>query len=105
MADGVKLEQLDGGFVARDVDAALAEVGPAVVDHWRKGKVTLTIEIVPDKDSERLVAVVTKVKVDKPTREGHSIYYRTLDGDLSRRDPQQPELWPEADSETGEITS
>lgn len=86
------LNQLHRGSAVADASDALAEVVRAVRENGKKGKLTLSITVVPlsKGDAVDLVCEVT-VKVPKPNK-GSSLFFVADDGTLVRNDPRQGEL-------------
>jgi len=86
------LNQLHRGSAVADASDALAEVVKAVRENGKKGKLSLTITVVPlsKGDAVDLVCEVA-VKVPKPNK-GSSLFFVADDGTLLRNDPRQGEL-------------
>ena len=86
------LTQLRRGAAVVDASEGLAEVVKAVRENGKKGKLSLTITVVPlsKGDAVDLVCEVT-VKVPKPNK-GSSLFFVADDGTLLRNDPRQGEL-------------
>ncbi|HLP07910.1 MAG TPA: hypothetical protein VK178_07070 [Opitutaceae bacterium] len=86
------LTQLHRGSAVVDASEGLAEVVKAVRENGKKGKLTLTIAVVPlsKGDAVDLVCEVT-TKTPKPNK-GSSLFFVSEDGTLVRNDPRQGEL-------------
>ena len=86
------LTQLHRGTAVADASEGLAEVVRAVRENGKKGKLTLTIAVVPlsKGDAVDLVCEVT-TKTPKPNK-GSSLFFVADDGTLVRNDPRQGEL-------------
>ena len=86
------LNQLHRGSAVADASDALAEVVRAVRENGKKGKLSLTITVVPlsKGDAVDLVCEVT-TKTPKPNK-GSSLFFVADDGTLLRNDPRQGEL-------------
>lgn len=66
----------------------------AVADTQKKGSVTIVIGFEPVAGATfRMVTVTDTVKTAKPARDREkTMFFRSMDGGLSRRDDRQPEL-------------
>ena len=85
------LEQRNGALHG-ELTEKLAEVVQAAVEHGKKGKLTLIIEIQPDKDLEAVfVRDEIKPLVPQPAR-GTALYHTDEAGNMTRNNPRQPEL-------------
>ena len=86
------LTQLRRGSAVVDASEGLAEMVKAVRETGKKGKLTITITVVPlnKGDAVDLVDEVN-VKLPKPNR-GSSLFFSADDGTLLRNDPRQGEL-------------
>jgi hypothetical protein len=81
-----------GGALHGELAEALAEVARAVVDVQKPGTLTLTLKLKPSKvDGALTVEDEVKVKAPEPDR-GAALFFPDSAGNLSRRDPRQPEL-------------
>lgn len=77
-------QEATDGF--HEVIAAVAETGKA-------GSVTITLKVEPDKKAEGIFRVTDSVKVTIPKHDrATSIYFRDSTGNLTRNNPDQPEL-------------
>ncbi len=86
------LQEQRGGALHGELGEAIAEVSRAVLDHEKPGSVTLTIKFKPSKvDGALLIEDDIKAKVPEPER-GAALWFPDQHGNLSRRDPRQPEL-------------
>lgn len=86
------VQQQRGGLLNSELTAELAKVVAGVVELCKPGSLTLQISIAPAKVNGALM-VVDKVtaKPPEPDRDA-ALFYATAEGQLSRRDPRQPEL-------------
>lgn len=88
------LAELRQGGAVQELTEAYAAVVDGVVEHGKKGTVTLTLSIEPQSKVDAFtVLVVDKIKATVPaaTRTG-SIFYAENDGSLVRHDSRQPRL-------------
>lgn len=71
----------------------LHDLVAAVRDTGKAGSITLTIKVEPDKRTDGVLRVTDNVVVKAPKHDrGARIYYQDRAGNLSRTDPNQPEL-------------
>jgi hypothetical protein len=94
MIEAFKL--IKGGYALDQATKALPELIRAVKETGKKGKIVLVLEVIPDKNDDRLVKLKPDFKLDTPRRsfaEGYA--YITNDYKLSKEDPQQLELLEE----------
>lgn len=84
-------EQRNGGLHG-ELSDAISEVVAAALEHGKKGQLVLTIDVKPNADGAT-VLITDKIKatVPEPNR-GAAIWFVDGDGNLSRRNPAQPEL-------------
>lgn len=98
------LGQIRGGAALNDASRELAELIRAVKEVGKKGKLTLTIEVEPDKTDATVVTFQPEVTVKTPKRAyAKGIFYideRT--GSVSREDPRQMEMELERQSKLAE---
>lgn len=95
------LREIRGG---RGVDLAshrLAEVVQAVDETGKKGSITITLTVEPEKGggSQKTIAMDVKAKipeVDLPK----GVFFSDQDGTLHRTDPRQEEMFREAGRDT-----
>lgn len=96
-------EQRSGGLHS-ELSEQLAAVVAAVAEHGKPGSVMVTLNVKP---SEMPGAIVVsddvKAKVPQPDKPA-SLFYSDDHGNLSRRDPRQPEL-PLREVAAGEIAA
>jgi hypothetical protein len=85
-------EQRNGGL-HNELTTGLAELVAACRQEKRKGTLTLTISVEPDKADETQVIVHDRhvVKSPEPPK-APSRFFADADGNVSRRDPRQAEL-------------
>jgi len=89
---GTFLQEQRGGGLTTELGRELAKVVKGVIDHGKKGVLTLEISVAPGKVDSTLVItdkVTPKVpQADRPA----ALFFADDDGNLSRRDPRQPQL-------------
>lgn len=86
------LREHRGGGLAIDAADAIAEVVQAVHQHGKKGSVTITFSVEPAKDGVQIV-LYDEVKSKVPQESAlPSLFFVRASGQLSRRDPRQPEI-------------
>lgn len=84
-------EQRQGGLHS-ELSEQLQVLVAAVMEHQKRGALTLTIDVAPNRDGVTVfVTDEIKVKAPQPERPA-TIFYPDSSGNLSRRDPRQPEL-------------
>jgi hypothetical protein len=84
-------EQRQGGLHS-ELSELLAEVVHAVETHGKPGALTVTLQIKPA-EMPGAIIVLDDVKAKVPEADkGGSLFYPDDRGNLSRRDPRQPEL-------------
>lgn len=84
-------EQRNGGLHG-ELSDAMNDLVAAVAEHEKKGVLTLTVTVTPNKDGATVV-VTDKVKVALPEgNRGAAIYFFDDAGNLHRRNPAQQEL-------------
>lgn len=86
------LHEQRGGALHGELGERFAEMCRAVLDHEKAGTITVTIKAAPSKvDGALLLTDEVKVKVPEPDR-GAALWFPDAHGNLSRRDPRQPEI-------------
>ncbi len=90
---GAFLHEHRGAGLHNEAGEKLAEVVAAVIELQKKGSLTIQIEVAPaDGDTHSVVVTdALKAKVPQPTPPA-SRFFSDDHGNLSRRDPRQPEL-------------
>lgn len=83
-------EHRQGGLHA-ELSDALAEIGRAVGEHDKASELTLKIRVAPNGANTVIVTDDLKVKTPEAARPA-SLFFTDSRGNLSRRDPRQPEL-------------
>ncbi len=83
------LRDYNGGALDDKLSAALAEVAGDVVLLEKPGTVALTLKIAENAGG---VVVEHDVKATHPKSKNGQFFYVTTDGELSRRDPNQPSI-------------
>lgn len=86
------IQEQRGGTLHGELSEALAEVSASVVDLQKAGSLTLKINIAPAGKEQNGVIVTDVVTVKAPEDRGASMFFTDGHGNLSRRDPRQPEL-------------
>lgn len=90
---GAFLHEHRNAGLHNEAGEALAEVVARVVELQKKGSVTLTINVEPAKGDENSVIVTDSLKAKVPQAPAPpSRFFSDPHGNLSRRDPRQPEL-------------
>lgn len=90
-----QIAHLSRGMLDAELTEELAELIKAIIQHGKKGSITLTLNIKPELAQGEVVNVTVSpdVKTTKPSPERlSSRMYPTYDGDLLRNDPNQGEL-------------
>lgn len=89
-----------GGFALHRAGEKLNELVLAVKETGKKGSITLTIEVSPDKNDENVVSVAPSVKAKIPEK-GFTpgIFFAGEKGELTREDPRQLELLKEREAQ------
>lgn len=88
------LQSMRRGEIAREADDLLAEMIRAIHEHGGKGDLTLKLSVKKN-DAEQLEFTPT-LKMNKPRRAlGLGIFFATDEGELSRTDPNQDDLFDE----------
>lgn len=92
------------GACHTDLSAALAEVAAAVVEHNKRGQITLTLKVEPMSDG--MVQIIDDVVVKVPQGEKPaSMFWVDENGNVQRSNPAQPELPLSAVRETPEAAA
>jgi hypothetical protein len=85
------LQEQRGGVLAAELTDQLAELVAAVCEHEKGGTLTLKITVKPEADGA--VKVSDDWAVKKPRAAARpSLFFADSAGNLSRRNPRQPEL-------------
>ncbi len=85
------LQEHRSGALHDELSDALAELARAVGEHDKAGTLSLTIRIAPNGANTVIVTDDLKVKAPEAARPA-SLFFTDGRGNLSRRDPRQPEL-------------
>lgn len=81
------------GRAHEELTEGLHKVIAAVEETGKAGSVTLVIKIDPDKKAPGVFRISDNVTVKAPVHDrGTRIYFKDRAGNLSRQDPNQPEL-------------
>lgn len=87
------LSQIRGGAALIDANKELRAVVQAVKATGKKGKITLSIDIEPDKTDETVVTFQPDITIKVPKKPyAKGLFYVAPNGDVSREDPRQIEL-------------
>ncbi len=86
------VQEQRGGGLHGELSDALAALVLAVQEHRKTGTIVLTVTVKPNNDGQT-VTVTDKLKLTMPEGErGAAIFFADEDGNLTRRNPAQPEL-------------
>lgn len=86
------LEQRNG-ILHSELSERLQELTLAVMEHEKTGTLTLVIKIAPAETIDAAMVISDEVKSKVPEADrGASLFYGDTAGNLSRRDPRQPQL-------------
>jgi hypothetical protein len=85
------LHEQRGGVLHAELTDALAELVAKVAEHEKGGTLTLKITIKPEADGAVKVADEVAIKAPRPASRP-SLFFTDSSGNLSRRNPRQPEL-------------
>jgi hypothetical protein len=84
------LRQINNGLVADELADQMQALVAAVVDHRRKGKLVLTIEVAPRKGMETALNVAASSTLTLPKPEPvEDVFFASSGGNLLRDDPRQ----------------
>lgn len=87
------LREHRGGGLHNEISEELADLVATCRALKKKGSLTVTLNIEPDKADDRQVIISDDVKVKAPKAPTQpSRFFSDDAGNLSRRDPRQPEL-------------
>jgi hypothetical protein len=87
------LTELAKGQIHERASELLHELVQAVIEHEKKGSITVKIEVAPIAKHDTSVLVVTgDVESRPPKTPPANAFFVDDTGNLSRRDPKQPEL-------------
>lgn len=87
------LNDIRGGQVADDAAHAMQELVAAVVEHGKKGTLTLQIVVEPMKGNDEALAVSGDVTLKAPKATPKAaVFFTDADGNLLRDDPRQAAL-------------
>jgi len=86
------LQEQRGGGLHGELSDAISEIVAACIEHGKKGQLVLTIDIKANDDGATVV-ITDKIKAVVPqANRGAAIWFVDAAGNLSRRNPAQPEL-------------
>lgn len=91
------LSQVRGGYALVVAGQKLEDLITAVVDTGKKGSVTLTIDVSPDKNDESIIHIQPSIKAKIPEKgltEG-VFFWDEKNGKLSQSDPRQMDMLKE----------
>lgn len=85
------LSQIRGGAALEDANRMLSELAQACRETGKKGKLTLTIEVTPDKTDTTILELQPDVAAKMPKRPYTKglVFYDDATGTLTREDPRQ----------------
>lgn len=90
------LGQIRGGYALTEAGKQLQDVVKAVRSTGKKGSVTFTIDVSPDKTDDRVVTMKPSIKAKIPEKGfSEGIFFLGPDGRLTKEDPAQLELLEE----------
>ena len=80
------------GALHAELSEKLSDVVAAVMEHGKKGKLVLTLEVIPEK-ADGMVKIADGVKVAIPEGEKSvGLFYADENGGVHKTDPRQTEL-------------
>lgn len=86
------LQEQRNGVLHSELSEHIAVLVATCVEHGRKGSLTLKLTVAPNKDGVTLT-ISDDVAIKAPQGDrGAAIFFADEDGNLSRRDPRQPQL-------------
>ena len=97
------LLEMQRGQTAALANRKFGELLDAVKETRKKGKLVITLDVTPSEfDTETnevsRVTIDPEIKLTRPEKDlGRGIYFLTKEGDLSRQDPRQQEMFEDAD--------
>lgn len=87
------LQEHDRGALHAELTDELLELVAAVREHDKAGTVTLTVKVGPVDSDDSALMVEADVKSKRPTApRPNLLFFADAKGNISRRDPRQPEL-------------
>jgi len=87
------LAMLRRGTLLEDAANELSALTAACEETGKAGSLTLTIKIEPQKNDPSVLTITDKLVLKEPKPEvAATIAYVNAQGEISRRDPRQPEL-------------
>lgn len=87
------LRDLAGGTTHDELSEAIWDLAARVRDTGKKGSVTLTILVEPTKGDTTMLTVSDEIKLKLPEHSRRpSVFFSDGQGNLSRSNPNQPEL-------------
>ena len=98
------LSQIRGGLALDDAGRKMREIVKAVKATGKKGKITFTIDIEPDKTDDTVVKLTPSLAFKLPERgyAGGMFFVNEKTGELTREDPRQVEMQLEREAELRE---
>lgn len=89
----IVLQEHRNGGLNNEAGEHLSELVAAVKEHQKAGKLTIELTVAPVDGDPRQVKVTDVIKVSAPkAKPPASLFFSDAHGNLSRRDPRQPEL-------------
>lgn len=87
------LQDINNGAVARQAAEELQQLGAAVADQRKKGKLVITVELSPRKGYDNALNVSAKTVLTLPAPEPtEAVLFTDASGNLLSNDPRQPML-------------
>lgn len=87
------LQDQSKGATHEELSEALYDLIARVTDTGKVGTLTLSIKVEPLKEDRSILVVTDEIKLKLPEfARPHSIFYRDAQGNLTRQNPDQPEI-------------
>jgi hypothetical protein len=87
------LQEARKGGLHTELSEELAELVRTCIETGKKGKLALTVTVVPAKDEDGTVQITDDVKVSTPKPDARpSVFFSDEHGNVSRTNPRQAEL-------------
>lgn len=99
------LRDVRNGSLIEECDEALHQLIDDCMLTHKAGTLTITLKLTPPKQGTDYMHVNGAVKATKPVVPADTMFFMDGHGNLTRRDPKQPELGfaDEVDKDTGEV--
>lgn len=93
------LRDIRRGRAVEQATRLLNEVVRAVDETGKPGTVTITLTVKPEKGGGTQKTIIAAVKAKKPEGDiPEAVFFSDADGDLHRSDPQQSEMFTDANA-------